>query len=124
MNIRFTTFSFLLSFFLGFHISFAQDSNLEAAKYHLKINQKKFQLSDNDLAEMQLSSAYISPSTGWYHAYFAQNFQSIEVYNGIFSVALNNGHLIHTGNNFIVNVEEQLNTVSKKPQITALSALT
>ncbi|MFN3852283.1 MAG: M36 family metallopeptidase [Spirosomataceae bacterium] len=123
MNLKFTTTTFLFLFVSICYFSFAQDPNLEAAKLHLKSKQEKLSLSNNDLAEMQLSSAYISPSTGWYHAYFTQTHQAIEVYNGILNVALKDGHLIHTGNSFLPNIEQRLSSVSAKPSVSAQSAL-
>lgn len=107
-----------LLFFISF-LSFAQDSNLEAAKFHLQNNLTKNNLSQEDLKEMSVSSAYLSPTTGWYHVYFNQNYQSIEVYNGILNVTLKDGHLIHVGNNFVPYISSQINMT----QISSASSL-
>lgn len=111
--------------FLIFAVSaFAQeDYNLEAAKQHLQIKQEKLRLSGGDLKNMSLASSYISPTTGWYHAYFNQTYLGIEVYNGILNVALKDGHVIHIANNFVPSLENRLNGFSNLKTIGAKDAL-
>jgi len=106
-----------------FFTTFAQDYNLEAAKLHLQNNQKKINLSSDDLKAMVVSSAYISPTTGWYHVYFNQTYQAIDVYNGILNVALKDGHVIHIANSFIPYLPNQLSTETTIRNIDAKTAL-
>jgi len=40
------------------------------AKQYLKDNAPRLKLLDADINEMTVSSAYMSPTTGWYHVYF------------------------------------------------------
>jgi hypothetical protein len=101
----------------------AQDANMEAAKSHLIINKKKLNLSEQDLEQMVVSSSYISPTTGWFHAYFNQTHQSVEVYNGLLNVALREGHLINIGNNFVNNIEIQVPANSVNPTLSAEDAV-
>jgi Fungalysin metallopeptidase (M36)/Fungalysin/Thermolysin Propeptide Motif len=107
---------FLCSFFAS---AYGQDFNLEAAKSYLKKEQSKLNLSKGDLDEMVTSSAYISPTTGWYHAYFNQSYQGVEVYNGILNVALKDGHLINVANSFVPNLAMQVGNTTSAQGITA-----
>jgi hypothetical protein len=120
-------YSILVLFFVFTipQIAIGQDSNsnLEAIKFHLKNQQNKLSLSDSDLTNMNLYSSYLSPTTGWYHAYFNQSYKDIEVYNGILNVAIKDGHLIHTGNSFVPNIEHQLRYIDAKWSLTAQTAL-
>ncbi len=113
----------LIAIFIGsVSSSFAQDYNLEAAKTHLQNNQKKFNLSGTDLKEMTVSSAYLSPTTGWYHVYFNQTYQAVEVYNGILNVTLKDGHIIHIANSFIPDLAIQLAETTAARNIDAKGA--
>lgn len=98
---------------------YTQDFNLEAAKLHLKKEQPKLNLSKGDLDEMVTSSSYISPTTGWYHVYFNQSYQGIEVYNGILNVALKDGHLINIANSFVTSLATQVGDTTSAQGITA-----
>lgn len=93
-------------------------SNLQAqteiftAKQYLKDNATKHKLVDADINEMTVSSAYLSPTTGWYHVYFNQNYQSIEVYNSMINMVLQKNQVQHTVGNFVQNIASKANTAN------------
>ncbi len=92
----------LLLFFVS--ISANAQTEINIAKNHLNANAVKYKLSEKDLSEMAVSSAYLSPTTGWYHVYFNQSYQSIEVYNGILNTVLKNGQVQNVTSTFIENL--------------------
>lgn len=115
---------FLILIFNCFFLnSYAQDPNLEAARSHLQTNQKKFNFSAEDLDGMTVSSAYVSPTTGWYHAYFNQTYQAIEVFNGVLNVALKDGHVVHIANSFVPYLSNQIGSTTVLQNINAKTAL-
>lgn len=73
----------------------------DAAKSYLTVNASKQKLALTDIAEMNISSQYLSPTTGWYHIYFNQTYQSVEVFNGLLNVTLKDGEVFYVGNNFV-----------------------
>ena len=98
--------------FLGILISIAVQAQTEVttAKSYLKTIAAQEKLSAKDITEMDVSSAYLSPTTGWYHIYFNQTYQSVEVYNGLLNVTMKSGKVNYVANNFVPNL------VSKVPQ--------
>lgn len=83
--------------------AFAQ-KEAEKIKNYLQANAAKHHLSGNDIQEMTISSQYLSPTTGWYHIYYNQMYQSIEVYNGVLNATLVNGKVEYVGSSFIENI--------------------
>ena len=59
-------------------------------------------LSQRDLNEMIVSSAYLSPSTGFYHLYFNQRFKEIEVYNALLNIVVKHNNIAHIENQFLI----------------------
>lgn len=98
-----TNISLIFAFLL---ISLAATSQNEVAitKSYLAQNAAKEVISTTDIDEMIVSSAYLSPSTGWYHIYFIQTYQSIEVYNGMLNATLQLGEVKNVGNTFVPNI--------------------
>lgn len=78
-------------------------------------------LSATDINEMKVSSAYLSPSTGWFHAYFNQTYKGIEVYNALLNVTLKDAQVVNTVNQFVPNV--QLFQLSEKPTVKPVEAI-
>ncbi|MBL0324491.1 MAG: M36 family metallopeptidase [Cytophagaceae bacterium] len=92
--------------------TFAQNEE-ELVKNYFKKNASQEKLSDQDLQEMQVSSRYFSSTTGWYHIYFNQTYQEIEVYNGLLNVTLKGENVIHVGNSFVENLPSRITSDSK-----------
>ena len=96
---------------------------IATAKTYLTQNAAKQRLTTSDINDMSVSSAYLSPTTGWYHIYFNQTYQSVEVYNGLLNVTLNNGQVGYVTNNFVSNLASKIPTGLVSTKITSLQAL-
>jgi hypothetical protein len=105
---------FSINLLIGFS-AFAQQE-VTIAKTYLSQNAAKQSLAASDIAEMTISSQYLSPTTGWYHIYFTQTYQSIEVYNGMLNTTLQNGEVKYVGNTFVPNIASLIpkNTTSSQ----------
>ncbi len=93
---------------------------VEKVKTYLKANAAQYHLSGKDIDEMGISSAYLSKSTGWYHVYFVQKYQSIEVYNGILNSILVKDNVANITNNFVADIASK---VPSAPALIPLSPL-
>lgn len=118
--LRFLLILFVVNFKTSF--SFGQ-SEMEFVKTYLEANRVQNNLSQRDISEMTISSQYLSPSTGWYHVYFNQNYKEIDVYNGLLNATIANGKVFYVGNSFIKNIEALIPANSVNSQITPLDAL-
>jgi hypothetical protein len=94
--------SFLLSIFT-IPNGYAQQETI-IVKNYLKDNLVKESLSVQDIDDMVVSDAYLSPTTGLYHLYFKQTYKNIEVYNGILNGTIKNGVVVNIGNSFVKNL--------------------
>ncbi|WP_188547366.1 T9SS-dependent M36 family metallopeptidase [Hymenobacter qilianensis] len=72
----------------------------QAALEHLKKNKQKLQLSDEDIANITLSSETFSKKSGVKHIYLKQQYKGIEIHNAITNISM-------TSNNEVVNVGDQ-----------------
>jgi hypothetical protein len=88
-------------------VGYAQ-KEVEKVKTYLKANANQHHLSNSDIDEMGISSAYLSPTTGWYHVYFVQKHQSIEVYNGVLNTTLVKDNVANVGNNFVPDIASKV----------------
>ncbi len=113
----------VLSFFS--FSAFAQNE-IETAKAQL-VENKNLQIVDNqtisqrDLNEMSVSSAYLSPSTGLYHIYFNQRFKEIEVYNAQLNIVLKNKKVAYANPQFVAGLEKM--GLLEKPSVSPLQAV-
>ena len=119
---RFPILLALLGVFPTFY-SQAQ-SEIATAKQYLRDNARKQKLVDADINDMTVSSVYLSPTTGWYHIYFNQNYQSIEVYNSMINMVLVQNQVRHTVGNFIPDITLRANQTNfQGPKMSPLLAL-
>lgn len=114
-------FSAFLCAFLS--ISVRAQTEISTAKTYLNANAAKEKLSVTDIAEMRVSSAYLSPTTGWYHIYFHQTHQSVEVYNGLLNVTMKGGQVNYVTNNFVPNLLSNLPFETVTTKINPIQAL-
>ncbi len=116
-------FAFLLAFT---SLSLKAQTEIATAKSFLTENSTKYKLAKRDIDEMKISSAYLSPTTGWYHIYFNQTYKDIDVFNALLNVTMKNGQVVHTTNSFVENLDINLasiNTFSPKTSITPIRAI-
>jgi hypothetical protein len=95
---------------------------VEKVKTYLKANAAQYHLSAKDIDEMDISSEHLSPTTGWYHVYFVQKYQSIEVYNGILNTTIIKDNVANLANNFVADISSKVPLVTIIP-VTPLSAI-
>lgn len=110
-----------LSLFYAF--SSQAQTEIETAKKYLSDNTIQYKLLPSDINEMVISSAYLSPTTGWYHVYFNQTYQSIEVYNGMLNLMIKDGQVQYVANRFIQNISEKTSVNLKQLSVTPTQAL-
>ncbi|HAK77666.1 MAG TPA: hypothetical protein DCM71_12325, partial [Runella sp.] len=84
-------------------------SEIQTATQYLTENATKHKLLKQDIDRMTVSSAYLSPTTGWYHVYFNQTFESVEVYNSLMNLVVKDGQVQHTTGSFVSNIEALAN---------------
>ncbi|GAB3997712.1 hypothetical protein GCM10028807_43440 [Spirosoma daeguense] len=76
-------------------------AQVETARQYVAANVQQQKLAPTDIDGLTVSSSYLSPSTGWYHVYFNQAFQNIEVYNRMMNVVLMNNQVSYMNHNFV-----------------------
>ena len=102
-------FAFLLVFA---SVSLKAQTEIAAAKTHLAENTEKYKISKTDVNDMTVSSAYLSPTTGWYHIYFNQTHQNVEVFNALLNVTMKNGQVVHAAHSFVDNLPVRLTGIN------------
>ncbi|WP_223833867.1 M36 family metallopeptidase [Spirosoma profusum] len=98
-------------------------AQVETARQYIAANIQRQKLAPADIDGLTLSSAYLSPTTGWYHIYFNQTYQNVEVYNRMMNVVLSNDQVAYMNHNFISSIERFAETGAKLYTITPLTAL-
>ncbi|QIL76006.1 T9SS-dependent M36 family metallopeptidase [Hymenobacter sp. HDW8] len=94
----------------------------QAALQHLKKNKQALQLTDEDIADVKLSSESVSPKTGIKHVYLQQLYQGIEIHNAIANMSLNKDEkIVNLGNNFVKGIGGKLKPAKSK--MTAVAAV-
>lgn len=121
-------FNFYLKLFITFlltlvgTVGFSQ-KEIVSSKDYLAKNLNKHNLSKIDVDEMIVSSAYLSPTTGWYHIYFNQTHQNIEVFNGLLNVTMKNGEVVNTNHSFVDNLSFRASAINTKNVLGTISPI-
>jgi Fungalysin metallopeptidase (M36)/Fungalysin/Thermolysin Propeptide Motif len=109
-------FKLLITTFLSIPCFIAKaQTEVAIARNYLNQNANNEKLSTADVARMEVSSAYLSPTTGWYHIYFKQMYESIEVYNGMLSTTIKDGNVAYVASSFVPNLD---NSIQQNSSIT------
>ena len=87
------------------------------------LNQKKdnFNLSQNDILDLEVSDAFFSKKTKINHVYVNQSYQGIRIHNAISSVAVKDNYVFYYDNGFISNIASKINTIT--PTLNAEEAI-
>lgn len=80
-------------------------------------------LSQEDLANYRVATAYFDESTGLTMAYLQQTHKGVDVYNAIMSVAFKNENLGTYQSSWTALPDSKTSKLNPKPSITALTAL-
>ncbi|WP_332368245.1 hypothetical protein [Spirosoma telluris] len=117
--IRFTLVALLLINPVRLHAQ----SEVETARNYVAATIEQQKLTPADVNGLLLSSAYRSPTTGWFHVYFNQSYQSVEVYNRLMNVVLVDKQVVSLNHNFISSIDLIPRVGAFKGKITPLEAL-
>jgi hypothetical protein len=112
----------LIIFLAFFTLVVKAQKEVALTKQYLNENTAKYNLSLLDIADMKVSSEYLSPTTGWYHIYFNQTVEQVEVYNGLLSVTLKDAKVAFAANSFIPNIISKI-PENKKATLSTMLAL-
>jgi hypothetical protein len=104
-------------------VSVKAQTEVTTAKTYLNANTAKYKLTNADINDMIVSSSYLSPTTGWYHVYFNQNYQSVDVYNGLLNMTLKAGNVEYVANSFVPDLATKVPAVFPNLQINPVKAL-
>ena len=87
------------------------------------LNQKKdnYNLSQDDILDLQVSDAYFSKKTEINHVYVNQAYEGIIINNAISSVAVKDNYVFYYDNGLISNIASKINTIT--PILNAESAI-
>ncbi len=110
-------------FFFSNSIAVQAQKEVEIAKQHLYKIATEQKLAPVDISEMKISSQYLSPTTGWYHIYFNQTFQGVEVYNALIGVTLKNDKVEWVANSFAPSIASRLASSNTNISLNAKEAL-
>ncbi|GAB3717413.1 hypothetical protein GCM10027592_59500 [Spirosoma flavus] len=114
--------SYLVALMLCNVAAYAQ-TEVEAARQYVAANVQQQQLTPLDIEGLLVSSAYKSPSTGWYHVYFNQAYQAVEVYNRMMNVVLTEKQVSYANHNFISGIGTIAKTGNIRSTISPVTAL-
>lgn len=96
---------------------------VETARRYLANNAAKQGITSADVEQSTVSSAYLSPTTGWYHVYFNQAVQQIDVHNRLLNVVVKGDQVAYATNNYVPSVLSVPQVGSLKSRIDPLVAL-
>ncbi|WP_223284859.1 hypothetical protein [Hymenobacter qilianensis] len=92
----------------------------EAALQYLKKNKQALKLTDEDIADVKLSSESVSPKTGIRHVYLQQLYEGIEIHNAIASMSLGKDEkIVNLASSFAKGVGGRLKAAKSKMTATA-----
>lgn len=90
-------------------------------KSYLEQNQKQFQLEQQDISDVSISSESYSKSLKAYNVYADQNYRGIKVFNSVSPFVVKDGKVLKSNISFIPHISAKVN--SSSPSITALGAI-
>ncbi|MGY2131297.1 T9SS-dependent M36 family metallopeptidase [Hymenobacter sp. HD11105] len=113
----------------GGHSAFSQNNDLsvvkgvpQAALQHLKNSKNTLQLTDEDIADVKLSSQTLSRKSGVKHFYLQQMHQGIEIHNAISTVNMtSDDKLVSLGSKFVEDASKKVK--SSKASLNAEAAV-
>jgi len=118
-RILFFVFSSLLTLPL-----FSQDIEKSRAFEIIAKNKTAIGLTDEDIVNSSISSAYKSSSSGLSMIYLQQTYKGLPVFNQLQSLAFKNDMLYSSFGERIANIQSKVNTLSVFPSVTPDAAVT
>jgi extracellular elastinolytic metalloproteinase len=96
-------------------------SPADVARDYLSKHQTELGLSNEDLKGLKLVDSYVTDGTGVQHLYFQQTYKDIPFYNGITTIAVKEGKIVHFANRLVANAAGKAN--ASTPSLRADAAL-
>ncbi|MCY7290728.1 MAG: M36 family metallopeptidase [Ferruginibacter sp.] len=123
-----TTFNIMVKLLLIIFISFSTfnavaQKEVAFTKQYLNENTQKYNLSLLDITDMKVTSEYLSPTTGWYHIYFNQTLQSIDVYNAVLGITIKDNKVAYAANSFVGSLVDKMPVSNDAIALSAKDAL-
>ncbi len=115
--------NFLAMFLIFLSLGVKAQKEVALTKKYLNENTAKYNLALSDITNMKVSSEYLSPTTGWYHIYFNQTLQSIDVYNGVLGITLKDNKVVYAANSFVPSLATKMPTSNDATTLSAKDAL-
>jgi len=109
-------FLYLVCFILFTNISFSQNpllSSVYSKQIQKYLEQKQFNFSNEDIADLYIDNEYFAKKTSITHIYIGQKYKGIKIFNAISSIAIKNGKIIYFGNSFVNNIGQKINAVNR-----------
>lgn len=115
----------LVAFFFSAILANAQSGNMtnEETMQLVSKNNTAIGLSNDELKNVTVSSAYFDKSTGWNMVYLQQTFKSVPVYNQMLVLAFKNGAILSKAGVYNHSLEKFVNVQSTIPTINAEAAV-
>lgn len=94
----------------------------ENALQYLRANYQQFGLTQNDVADLQITDAYQSKHNQLTHVWIRQQHQGIPVFNGLIGLHMaSTGKIYHLGHRFVSELDRKVNATS--PSMSAAQAV-
>lgn len=87
----------------------------------LQKNKGDYNLTQNDISDLQVSNAFFSKKTKIKHVYVNQAYQGVPIFNAVSSVSVKDNHVFYYANAFHSNIAAKINTIT--PTISAQEAI-
>lgn len=118
--------SFILLILLGLvsQVLFAQEDQAQRLliQQFLEQQQAALDLKTSDLQDWRISSQHTSSISGVTHVYLQQQYQDIDLYNGVANVAIKDQKIVSFGNRMINDIAKKVTSTS--PQLDPVAAIT
>ena len=110
-------------FIIFFTLGAIAQKEVALTKQYLNANAAKYNFSISDINEMKITSEYLSPTTGWYHIYFNQTLQSIDVYNAVLGITIKDNNVAYAANSFVPSLVSKTPSTNDATSLSAKDAL-
>ncbi|MGB1312004.1 MAG: T9SS-dependent M36 family metallopeptidase [Bizionia paragorgiae] len=87
----------------------------------LQKNKGDYNLTQNDISDLQVSSAFFSKKSKINHIYVNQAYQGVPIFNAVSSVSVKDNRVFYFANAFQSNIAAKINTIT--PTISAQEAI-
>ncbi|RYY68953.1 MAG: hypothetical protein EOO13_10915, partial [Chitinophagaceae bacterium] len=116
-------FYLLILMLVSFSAGFAQDISKTAAMQLVAKNSTALGITQTDMDNSIVSSAYHNKTSGADLVYLQQSYKGLPVYNQLFTLAFKNGQLVHKAGSRLTAMEKRTQSLSANPLVAAENAV-